>query len=127
MIRINDWAIDADSRCYIIGKPKTRVTKEGKVEEYLADTKYYPTLPAALNGIIEAERRNIVHSRDMTLEEAVKLIRESWKQITELFEKVTHEHFQHHRNHLHHRSSRVHGRSRSSASGLRNQGSEVPP
>lgn len=88
MIRINDWCIDADSRCYTIGKQKTRVTKEGKVEEYLADARYYPSLPAALNGIREAERRELVHSQGMTLEEAVKRIREADKQMTELFEKV---------------------------------------
>ena len=35
MIRIKDWCVDADNRCYTIGKLKTRVTKEGKEEEYL--------------------------------------------------------------------------------------------
>ena len=88
MIRIKDWGIDADNRCYTIGKPKTRVNKNGDVEEYMADTKYYPSLPAALNGIREAERRELVHSQSMTLEEAVKRIREFDERMTELFEKV---------------------------------------
>jgi len=87
MIRINDWGIDADNRCYTIGKPKTRKTKDGE-EEYLADAKYYSTLPAALNGIMEAERRNLVHSQDMTLKEAVERIRACDDRMAELFEKV---------------------------------------
>ena len=88
MIRIKDWCIDADNRCYTIGKQRTRLTKEGKVEEYLADVRYYPSLPAALNGIREAERRDLVHSHIMTIEEAVKQIREADKRMTELFEKA---------------------------------------
>lgn len=89
MIRvIGEWCIEADSRCYIIGKHKTRVTKDGKVEEYLSDTKYYSTLPAALNGIREAERRNLVQSQDMTIRDAVERIHEADKRMTELFEKV---------------------------------------
>lgn len=88
MIRIKDWCVDADNRCYTIGKLKTRVTKEGKEEEYLADARFYPSLPAALNGIREAERRNLVHSQDMTIQEAAKLIREADERMTELFKKV---------------------------------------
>ena len=88
MIRIDDWCIDADNRCYITGKLKTRVTKEGKEEEYIADAKYYPNLPAALNGIREAERRNLVQSKDMTIQEAVVQISEADKRMSDLFEKV---------------------------------------
>ena len=85
MIKIDDWCIDADSRCYIIGKQKTRVTKDGEVEEYLAGEKYYSNLPAALNGIKEAERRSLVHSQDMTIQEAIKLIREHDEKLYQTF------------------------------------------
>lgn len=85
MIRFNDWGIDADNRCYTIGRPKTRITKKGDIEEYLADAKYFSTLAAALNGIVEAERKNIVHSRDMTLQEAIEIIRKNDERMCELF------------------------------------------
>lgn len=88
MIRINEWAIDADNRCYITGKPKQRTTKEGKVEEYIADARYYTSLPAALNGIREAERRSLVQTQDMSVQEAIERIRELDKCMSELFEKV---------------------------------------
>ena len=88
MIRINDWGIDADNRCYTIGKTKTRITKKGDVEEYLADAKYFSSLTGALNGIVEAERKNIVHSQDVTLQEAIEMIRESDERMQELFWSV---------------------------------------
>jgi hypothetical protein len=86
MIKVNEWVIDADSRCYIIGKPKQRTTKDGKVEDYLADQKYYPTLAGALNGIREALRRDLVRSRDMTLDEALEKIPELDAEIRAAFE-----------------------------------------
>lgn len=86
MIKVNEWVIDADGRCYIIGKPKQRTTKEGKVEDYLTDQKYYPTLSGALNGIREAMRRDLVRSQDMTLDEALEKITKLDSEIRGLFE-----------------------------------------
>lgn len=88
MIRIMDWAIDADSRCYIIGKPKQKTTKEGKVEDYLADQRYYHTITMALNGIREAMLRDLVRSQDMTLDEALEKIPALDAEIRGLFEKA---------------------------------------
>lgn len=88
MIKIFDWVIDADSRCYIVGKLKQRTTKEGKTEEYVADPKYYSTLTMAFDSIREAERRNIVKEGNLIIEEAVRLIRESEKRLSEVFEAV---------------------------------------
>lgn len=88
MIRINEWAIDADSRCYITGKPKQRTNKDGRVEEYLSDTKYYGTLTAALNGIREAERRTLVNAQDISIQEVADQMRELDKRMTELFAKA---------------------------------------
>ena len=64
MIKIADWAIDADDRCYIVGKLKTKKVKskdgEEKTEEYVANPRYYKTLKNAFDGIFEAESRNII-------------------------------------------------------------------
>ena len=86
MIKINEWVIDADSRCYIVGKPKQRTTKDGKVENYLSDQKYYPTLYGALTGIREAMLRDLVRSQDMTLDEALEKIPALDAEIRGLFE-----------------------------------------
>ena len=34
---INDWYIDADPNCYIVGQLQKRKTKEGDTEDYLSN------------------------------------------------------------------------------------------
>lgn len=89
MIKIADWAIDADDRCYIVGKLKTKKAKskdgEEKTEEYIANPKYYTTLKNACDGILEAESRNIVRDGEMSLTEAIYRIEQKKAELDEFF------------------------------------------
>lgn len=92
MIHIKDWVIDADNCCYIVGKLKTREVKgkDGtkKTEEFIPDAKYYTSLCAACDGILEAERRNIVRDGEMTLTEAVQRMERMQEEFRSLFWKL---------------------------------------
>lgn len=89
MIRIADWVIDADDRCYIVGKLKTRKvkTKDGTelFEDYIANPRYYTTLKNACDGILEAENRNIIRDGEMTLTEAIYRIEQKKAELDEFF------------------------------------------
>lgn len=88
MIHIKDWVIDADDRCYTVGRLRTRKVKgkDGteKTEDFVANPRYYTSLCAACEGIIETEMRTIVHDNEMTLTEAVERMEELHKEIVSL-------------------------------------------
>ena len=89
MIHIKDWVIDADERCYTVGKLKTRKVKakDGteKTEDFIANARYYTSLCAACEGILEAERRRIVSEDEITIAEAVRRIEQMQKECRSLF------------------------------------------
>lgn len=91
MIKIADWVIDADDRCYIVGKLKTRKvkTKDGTelFEDYIASPRYYTTLKNACDGILESESRNIIHDGEMTLTEALRRIDQRKADLEKLFKE----------------------------------------
>ena len=91
MIKIADWVIDADDRCYIVGKLKTRKvkTKDGTelFENYIASPRYYTTLKNACDGILEAESRNIIRDGEMSLTEAIYRIEHRKEEFEKLFEE----------------------------------------
>lgn len=90
MIHIKDWVIDADERCYIVGKLKTRATREKDgTEEFIHNAKYYTTLSAAFEGILEAERRNIVRDNEMTLTEALSRMNDMQSEFRDLWRAET--------------------------------------
>lgn len=90
MLKVEGWVIDADERCYIAGRLKTRTKKDGETEEYIHNPKYYTSLAHAVEAIVETERRAIVQKRDWRLPELMAAIRESdnrfWRWF-ELFER----------------------------------------
>lgn len=88
MLRIDGWVIDADERCYIVGKPKTRSTKDGGVEEYIHNPKYYTDLAGALAAIVVAEKRKVVHEHGLTAESLLDKLREADERIRRAFEKA---------------------------------------
>lgn len=85
MLRIKEWGIDADNYCYIVGKVKTRNTKDGKVEEYVANPKYLGTLQEAFEAILEAERKNIVRVNELTVTSLKKHLADMSEEFKELF------------------------------------------
>ena len=89
MIKIADWVIDADDRCYIVGKLKARKvkTKDGTelFEDYIASPKYYTTLKNACDGILEAESRNIIRDGEMSLTEAIYRIEQKKAELDKFF------------------------------------------
>ena len=88
MLRIDGWVIDADERCYIVGKPKTRSTKDGGVEEYIHNPKYYTDLAGALAAIVAAERRKVLHEHDLTSGALLVKLREADERIRREFKKA---------------------------------------
>lgn len=95
MIHIQDWVIDADERCYIVGKLKTRKVKDKdgskKTEDFVSNARYYCTLSSAFEGILEAERRNIVQESEMTLTEAIFSIKQMQEEFRSLFRQLEEE------------------------------------
>lgn len=86
MLRIEGWVIDADERCYIAGRLKTRTKKDGEIEEYIHNPKYYTHLVDAVKGLVEMERRELVRKRDWSAPELLAAIRESDDRFCRLFE-----------------------------------------
>lgn len=85
MIHIKDWVIDADERCYTVGKLKTRKvkTKDGteKTEDFIANARYYTSLCAACEGIMESEMRSIVRDNEMSLTEAIECMEQIQREV----------------------------------------------
>lgn len=67
MLKIKEWVVDADDKCYIVGRMKLRKNKEGEEEEYIAAPRYYGTLSVALNAILESERRAVLAEGEHTV------------------------------------------------------------
>ena len=89
---INDWYIDADPNCYIVGQLQKRKTKEGDTKDYLSNTKFPTTVSHALEIVIDEIMRDKVAKgkiQDLVTyrEELVKLSNKVLKKIGE-FEKI---------------------------------------
>ena len=89
---INDWYIDADPNCYIVGQLRKRKTKEGDTVDYLSNTKFPTTVSHALEIVIDEIMRDKVAKgkiQDLVTyrEELVKLSNKILKKIGE-FEKI---------------------------------------
>lgn len=76
MLLIEGWAIDADERCYIVGRLKTRTTKDGTTEQYIHNPRYFTRLSDALNGILEAEKRRVVKENELTVGELLAAVKD---------------------------------------------------
>lgn len=88
MIHIKDWVIDADERCYTVGKLKTKTVKvKGveKTEEYIANPRYYTSLCRACEGILEAERKSIIRDNEMNLTDAIQRLEKVQEEFRKLF------------------------------------------
>lgn len=92
MIHIKDWVIDADERCYIVGKLKTRKIKDKdgneKTESFISNARYYSSLRTAFNGVLESERRNVVQDNELTLAEAVLRMTQMQDEFCALFRSI---------------------------------------
>ena len=88
MVRLGDWAIDADDRCYIVGKLKTRNTKEGGTEDYISNPRYYGSLSSAFSAILMAEKRAVVAKYDQDLGELIIRLDEVDYKFKELFSQA---------------------------------------
>lgn len=73
MIRFGKYAIKADPYCYVAGEYKiTTDKKTGEEVETVANARYYPSVQAALEGLLQREQRLLVRDTGMTLKEAVE-------------------------------------------------------
>lgn len=92
MIRVKDWVIDADERCYAVGKLKTRKTKEKdgteKTEDFIYNARYYTSLCAACEAILESERKSIVRDSEMTLTEAIQRMEHMQEDFRSMFREI---------------------------------------
>lgn len=75
-LQIGGWCIDADENQHILGKPCKRKQKDKdgnvvEVDAFDADG-YFPTLGSALHGAYKRIARELTHSTNMTLQEAVR-------------------------------------------------------
>lgn len=91
MLKIKDWAVDADNTCYIVGKLKTRTNKAGEEEEVISSPKYFGTLAGSLSYILNAEKRSIVAEEDLSLGELISKLNRADEEFRELFRQATKE------------------------------------
>lgn len=85
MLKIKDWAVDADNCCYIVGKLKQRKTKDGNMEDYIVNPKYYSSLSLVFSYIVEVEKRSIVAENELDLKELASRFEETNNEFRELF------------------------------------------
>lgn len=92
MIHIKDWVIDADERCYAVGKLKTRKTKEkdgtDRTEDFIYNARYYTSLCAACEAILESERKGIVRDGEITLTEAIRRLERMQGDFRSMFREI---------------------------------------
>ena len=80
-IDFRGWRIQSDSEGWALGKPKTRLTKAGEREIFLAQPTYYPTLEGTLSGLLQRELRD---SDATTVAGIIALMREIQADINNL-------------------------------------------
>ena len=88
MLLIEDWVIDADDRCYILGRLKTRTNKNGEAEQYIHNARYFTRLSDALNAILETEKRKIVRNNDLSPVELLAEIRKIDQRLIAHFKEL---------------------------------------
>lgn len=89
MLRVNDWAVDADDRCYVVGKLKTRKNKDGAAEEYIAAPRYFSTMGQALSAILESERRTLLADGEYTIASLQSALEKSDRELMALLGGAT--------------------------------------
>lgn len=83
MIKVNDeWGIVIDDLSYCPIRLDKPVVSKGK--EYYAKQGYYKTLQGALERVAEEMSRDELKASDMSLSEAVRIIRECNEKIENL-------------------------------------------
>jgi len=80
-IDFRGWRLESDSSGWACGKPRTRHTKAGQLEIFLYQPSYYPTLEAALQGLL---KREIRESDASSVQEILALIKQVQADIKEL-------------------------------------------
>lgn len=85
MLKIKGWVVDADDKCYIVGRLKTRKNKDGGEEEYIAAPRYYGTLAHALNAILESERRAVLAEGEHTVASLRRALEKTDTELMALF------------------------------------------
>lgn len=88
MIRLFDYAIDADNNCYIVGKERVR-KKDGEEEKYIFMPKYYGSLAQACGAVYKQKAKELVSSEDMALAQAIKKIEKLENEFEEYVRKQT--------------------------------------
>lgn len=86
MVKYGEYVIVPDEHCYVVGKPKTRIDKNGKEVTTIQGAKYYGSFQNAIIGLMEACRKDVLSSQDMTLKEALERVKESDSKILRFFE-----------------------------------------
>jgi hypothetical protein len=71
---IDDWAITADSMCFVLGQMVTRKNKKGETKTELANTSYHPTLRNAVRACYTRFALQAVKDMDGTLDDAVQAL-----------------------------------------------------
>lgn len=88
MIRIYDYAIDADRWQYVVGKPVFVRRKDGTTKEEIRDASYVKTLGEAVTAVYRAKMREVVQTEDLDFAAACKRIREIDEEFRELVKKA---------------------------------------
>ncbi len=92
MIRIDNYAIDADERCYIVREVKTNIDKEtGKPKEVLEIMGYYTTLSHAFKAVLDDSIRKEIKEGDHDIKSALQACNRLESHYAQLLEKAIHE------------------------------------
>ena len=92
MIRIDNYAIDADERCYIVREVKVSVDKETGEPKYSMEIMgYYTTLSHAFKAILDNAIRKEIKEGDHDIKSALQACNRLESHYAQLLEKAIHE------------------------------------
>ena len=87
----DDYVIDADDNCYIMGKLKPVKVKDGDSEKIVMRVnkpKYYTTVSDAIQGFFNAKSKETISSSDFDLSEAITALKRLSDDIRSLIKNV---------------------------------------
>lgn len=88
IILSKSYVIESDGYQYILQNVRNRVTKTGEEKQFKKTLGYYPSLQAAVLGLVKHEQLKMVRDEDIALNEAVERLNAKADEIKNLLLEV---------------------------------------